>query len=271
MHTNAPSAPLAPQDLLLTIFGAYVRLPGEEVSSRGMVEILGELGFSTEAARAALARLATRGLLARRKHGRLVSYTLTTRAERVMADGDRRIFSFGRSSAAPERWTVLWHAIPDGRRVERARLASRLRFLGFGSVADATWVAASNREQEVVLLLRELDVEPFASLLVGRLSHPRALVAVAWDLDAVAQAYREFVAQFGPYRAPRGRRGLDPPQAFAVRTLLLHRFRAFASSDPELGSDGLRARALATFDEVYAALAESANAHFRAVAQAPTS
>src|SRR6201999_1612764 len=84
---------LQPQDLILTIFGAHVRRPGETVWSGGMVEILSELGFSPEAARAALARLATRGLLARRKQGRLVHYTLTARADELMSDGDRRIFS----------------------------------------------------------------------------------------------------------------------------------------------------------------------------------
>lgn len=277
MSDPRPAPALQPQDLVLTIFGAYVREPGETVWSGGMVEILGELGFSTEAARAALARLATRGLLARHKTGRLVSYTMTTRADELMTEGDRRIFSFGRTTPATDIWTVLWHAIPETRRVERSRFASRLRFLGFGSVQDATWVAARNREQEVLLLLRELDIEAYASVLVGRLSRglpPVALIAQAWDLEAVGRNYDAFIAEFGPYRTAKARKGLNPQQAFLTRTLLLHRFRGFPFADPELPetvSNGhahaQRAEVVATFDEVYAGLAQPAQEHFRAIAQ----
>ena len=54
-----------------------------------------EFGFSTEAARAALARLATRELIARTKVGRPVFYTVTPRATAVLEEGDGRIFGFG--------------------------------------------------------------------------------------------------------------------------------------------------------------------------------
>ena len=61
--------------------------------------------------------------------------------------------------ARGRRLTVLWHAIPETQRVQRARFASRLRFLGFGPVQDATWVAARDREQEVRQLLRQFEIE----------------------------------------------------------------------------------------------------------------
>ncbi|MCW2997957.1 MAG: transcriptional regulator, PaaX family, partial [Solirubrobacterales bacterium] len=201
--------------------------------------------------------------------------SMTSRADELMAEGDRRIFSFGRTAPATDIWTVLWHAIPETRRVERSRFASRLRFLGFGSVQDATWVAARNREQEVLLLLRELDIEAYASVLVGRLSRglpPVALVAQAWDLEAVKRAYEAFVDEFGVYRTAKGRKGLTPERAFVIRTLLLHRFRGFPFADPELPesiSDAheLRGRVVETFDDAYAGLAGPAEHHFRAVAQ----
>jgi phenylacetic acid degradation operon negative regulatory protein len=275
MGERRASNGLQPQDLILTIFGAHVRQPGETVWSGGMVEILGELGFSTEAARAALARLATRGLLARRKQGRLVHYTLTARADELMSEGDRRIFSFGRTEPAIDVWTVLWHAIPESRRVERSRFASRLRFLGFGSVQDATWVAARDREQEVRALLRELDIEAYGAVLVGRLSRglpPVALVAQAWNLEAVAARYDEFLVDYGPYRKAKARRALEPRDAFVIRTLLLHRFRGFPFLDPELPEtmnalDLRRGEVVATFDEVYAGLAKPADGFFRDIAQ----
>jgi phenylacetic acid degradation operon negative regulatory protein len=266
---------LQPQDLALTILGAYTREAGGVVWSGGMVELLGEFGFSTEAARAALARLATRGLLERHRDGRLIHYALTARATRLLEAGDRRIFTFGRGAPTARRWTTLWHAIPERRRVERARLAAQLRFLGFGSLQDATWIAAHDRERELLAVLRELEVEPYASVLVGRLSRglgAAALVAQAWDLKQLARLYERFLEDLAPLRRARERRRLSDRDAFVVRVRTLHRFRGFPSVDPELpdslgGHERLRARTLAAFDSLYEDLAEPAERHFEVVAR----
>jgi phenylacetic acid degradation operon negative regulatory protein len=237
---NVPVAlAVQPQDLALTIFGAYLRERGDRAWSGGMVELLGEFGFSTEAARAALARLATRQLIARTKVGRQVFYTLTPRAQALLEEGDGRIFGFGDADAkAPaEHWTVLWHSLPETHRVERARLGRRLRFLGFGSVQDATWVAPHDREREVVALLDSLDIAGYAYVMVGRPTealHAGTLVEQAWDLASVSDAYDDFLREFGPYRTRRARAALGDREAFVVRTRALHLFRGFPFLDPEL-------------------------------------
>lgn len=261
---------LQPQDLVLTIFGAHVRRPGELVWSGGMVEILESLDFTIGAARAALARLVNRELLARTREGRLAFYSLTERATALLAEGDARIFSFGRTTPSVDLWTVLWHAIPEAQRVRRSRLASRLRFLGFGSVQDGTWVAARDREQEVLHLLRQFEIEPYVSVMVGHMSPelpPMALVAEAWRLDDTRDRYETFLSEYGGLRSARSRERLSAAEAFRSRTLLLHRFRAFPSVDPELpeavdGLGELRGQAVACFEEVYAALEPPATEYF---------
>ena len=265
---------LQPQDLAVTILGAYLRRPGQRVWSGGMVEILGEFGFSTEAARAALSRLVTRGLLERHREGRLVFYTLSARAHELLAEGDRRIFTFGRGAPAADAWTVVWHTIPEDRRVERAQLAQRLRFLGFGSVQDATWIAASDREQEIRALLRALDVEQHASMLIGRIARgteQALLLSGAWDMADLERRYRAFVGEYGMYVDARRSAALDARQAFTMRTRMLHTFRGFPSADPELPESlapgaAERAEAVLTFDAIYEALAEPAMRHFAEVA-----
>jgi phenylacetic acid degradation operon negative regulatory protein len=110
-----------------------------------------------------------RGLLKRSKRGRLVYYTPAPRLDRLLAEGDRRIFRLGSTDEGWDgRWTMLWHAIPEPLRLERGRLARRLRFLGFGSVQDATWISPHNRERDVVELLEEMGVEEHACVLIGR-------------------------------------------------------------------------------------------------------
>jgi phenylacetic acid degradation operon negative regulatory protein len=266
---------LQPQDLGLTIFGAHVRRPGQTVWSGGMVEILESLDFTTGSARAALARLVNRDLLARTRVGRRAFYSLTNRAEALLAEGDRRIFTFGRVDPGVELWTVLWHAIPENQRVQRARFASRLRFLGFGSVQDATWVAARDREREVRLLLRQLGIEPYTSVMVGHMSPelpPVALVAQAWRLDEARLRYEAFLAEFEGLQRDRARAQLSAAEAFRSRTLMLHRFRRFPFMDPELPRAvdevrDLRTRAVACFDDVYAALEPAASEYFWRVVQ----
>ena len=157
-----------PQDLVMTFLGAYVVPHERPVWSGGLVTLLGEFGFSTGASRGALARMVRRGGLERLRNGRLVSYRPTPRTVALLEEGDRRIFSLGREPHRAELWTALWHAIPEARRLERGRLARRLRFLGFGSVQDGMWISPHDREREVVALVDELQVGGYAGVMVGR-------------------------------------------------------------------------------------------------------
>jgi phenylacetic acid degradation operon negative regulatory protein len=276
--SREPAAPAAllerrPQSLVITLLGAYVFPDQRTVWSGGLVRLLGELGSSEAAARVALARLTRRELLERVKEGRLVHYRLTPPATALLEEGERRIFSLGRRPRAPRVWTILWHAIPDERRLERGRLARRLRFLGFGSPQDGVWISPHDREREVAGLLEQLRLEGHATILLGRPGRSFTLEAFlgdAWDLDELPGRYRAFVTAFRRYR----RVGLDDRQAFLVRTRLAHAFREFPFLDPCLPEDlvpthGLRARAVGLFHDLYESLAEPAQRHFDAASRAP--
>ena len=262
------------QDLVLTIFGAHVR-DGELVWSGGMVKILQGIGLTVFSARAALARLVNRRLLSRTRQGRRAFYSVTARGDELLSQVDRRILSFGRAPPGAQPWTVLWHAIPESERVARSRFVSQLRFLGFGSVQDATWIAACDREQEVLTLLRELGLEQYASVMVGPMSPQpgtAALVAEAWDLVETRARYQLFLADFAELRGVSTPRHLTDADIFRSRTLMLQRFRGFPSIDPELppGVDtlaALRTEVVACFADVFAALEPRATRYFWSVAR----
>jgi phenylacetic acid degradation operon negative regulatory protein len=281
--TPAEGDSLQPQDLVVTLLGTYVRPAGVPVWSGGLVLLLGELGFSQGAARVALTRLVRRGLLERDRSGRLVHYRMTTRCERLLAEGDGRIFTLGEPRVgAGDGWTLLWHQIPEDRRLERSRLARRLRFLGFGSVQDSVWVSPHNHVDDVSELLGELGVASVATVFlasVGSDGGIDALVRRAWDLSELAARYEAFDAEFSPYRA-RGV-ALSDADAFRVRTRLMHLFRQFPFIDPELpGSETTergpaegnvtraRAQAVRTFHVLYKRLAPASERHFAAVTSA---
>jgi phenylacetic acid degradation operon negative regulatory protein len=264
---------LQPQDLVVTMLGTYVRPFARTVWSGGLVALLGEFGFSDGAARAALTRLVRRDLIARVRSGRLVHYRLTPRCERLLIEGDGRIFTFGRLPADAGPWTVVCHQIPEDRRLERTRLARRLRFLGFGSAQDGVWMAPHDHCTEVAELLEELGVAEFASVFGASVrvgAGLPAMVARAWDLSSLEERYDAFRSGFEGYVNA----SLGDHDAFMVRTRLMHAFRAFAQLDPELPDElaplsRSRERAVEIFDALYNGLAASSQRHFDAVASAP--
>jgi phenylacetic acid degradation operon negative regulatory protein len=262
------------QDVTITVLGSHLRRAGARVWSGGMVSLIGEFGLSSEAARAALSRLVIKGVLERHRDGRRVNYALTPAAQALLAEGDRRIFGFGRRAPGAEAWTLVWHGIPEGLRAERSRLASRLRFLGFGPLQDATWIAASDREEEVRSLCAQLNVEPFVSVFLARMargSEAAILASRAWDLEGLPPRYDAFVEKFGPLAEPGAIEALTDREAFVIRTRLMHAFRDFVLRDPELPEPiaplhDLRLRAVGVFDAAYEGLAAAAERHFEEVA-----
>jgi phenylacetic acid degradation operon negative regulatory protein len=281
-----------PQDLVTTFLGAYAVPRDRPIWSGGLVTLLGDFGFSTGASRVALARMVRRGSLERVRSGRLVSYRPTPRTVDLLEEGDRRIFSLGREPHRAELWTALWHAIPEERRLERARLARRLRFLGFGSVQDGMWISPHDRESEVVSLIDSLGVGGYAGVMVGRPAAAldfRALASRAWDLDALDSRYRAFIDEFsgaakrsGADRSAAKRSAVASGpdlaaadhDAFRLRTRLVHVFRRFPALDPELPDELIhapahRADAVVLFHELYSSLAPTAQRHFDAVTTTP--
>jgi phenylacetic acid degradation operon negative regulatory protein len=260
------------------MLGTYVYHQDRTVWSGGLVNLLGEFGFSPGAARIALIRLANRGLLERVRTGRLAFYRLTQRSRRLLEEGDRRIFSLGQGPDSAERWTILWHAIPEDRRLERGRLSRRLRFLGFGTLQDGTWVSPHDRESEVVQVIEDLGVGEFSGVLIGKPAASldfRTFVSRVWPMDALSERYRLYVEQFGSF-ARGGGEELSDRDAFIIRTRAMHAFRNFPADDPELPDDYMsapqfRAEAIEVFTTLYERLAEASDRHFCAATDPPVS
>ena len=259
---------LQPQELVITMLGTYLRPRSRSFWSGGLVELLGEFGFSPGAARIALIRLVNRDLLERTRVGRLAFYSLTTRSRKLLKEGDSRIFSLGGGPVTADSWTVIWHAIPEDQRLERGRLSRRLRFLGFGALQDGTWVSPHNREAEVIEVIEDLGVQKFCGILIGAPAKAldfRTFVSRMWPLDELSEHYRAYVEEFNPYV----RRRMSDQEAFWIRTRAVHTFRKFPAMDPQLPDDFMsqprfRDEAIDVFTTIYERLAEKSNRHFDA-------
>src|SRR6266498_3141732 len=78
-----------PQRLLLTLLGDYWFPRREPLPSRGLVALLAEFGSTAASSRAALSRLAQRGLLVSSKDGRHTFYGLSDFAIGILTRGGK--------------------------------------------------------------------------------------------------------------------------------------------------------------------------------------
>ncbi|MGH9062792.1 MAG: PaaX family transcriptional regulator [Acidimicrobiales bacterium] len=268
-----------PQHLLTTLLGDYWGTNREHLPSAALVRLLAEFGVTSTGARAALSRLSRRGLLESSKVGRRTYYGLTSRAAEVLAEGTRRILSFGRSNRPwGGRWTVVAFSLPEEQRDLRHTLRTRLRWLGFAPLYDGMWVSPREDDDEVVLVLAELGVGT-ATVMSAVVTSGSPVVGnpgSAWDLKGLRRTYAGFIAGYTPLR-DRVRSGVvGASEALVARTEVMDSWRNFPNLDPELPDTLLpphwpRLAAREIFVEVYDGLAPLAEARFRQVlaAQAP--
>lgn len=250
-----------PQHLIVTLLGDYWSGRKEHLPSAVLVALANEFDITSTSARAALSRLARRGLLDSTKAGRRTFYGLTPRAEQVLDEGFRRIVTFGLDEAPwDESWVVVIFSVPEDQRDVRHVLRTRLRWLGFAPLYDGSWVSPRADPAGATALLDELGVAS-ATVLVARVAH--ALNGgdplSAWDLDALRTSYDEFIATFEPLLERAGRGQVDAAEALVARTHVMDVWRQFPSLDPELPEAALpggwpRRRAQQIFADVYDAL-----------------
>ena len=259
-----------PQHLIVTMLGDYWSGRSEHVPSAGLVAITSEFGISSTSARAALGRLARRGLLDVTKDGRRTFYGLTARAEQVLDEGFRRIATFGRhDSPWGGSWVVVVFSVPEGQRDVRHILRTRLRWLGFAPLYDGAWVSPRAEPKEAAALLHELGVAT-ATVFVADVAHalPGGDPLAAWDLDELRTSYEEFMSRHQSL-LERSRRGqVGAAEALVARTQVMDEWRQFPNLDPELPDVALprrwpRRAARAVFAEIYDLLGPLALARFQ--------
>ena len=261
---------LQPQEVILGLFGEYVGLD-ELAWSGGLVQLLGDLGFSGGASRVALNRVIRRGLLAPVRRARFVFYRITPRLKLVHDEGRRQTFSAAIDPPWSAHWTLTWYAVPEERRLQRARLGRWLNLRGFGSLQDGTWISAGNCEAEVSQLASRLGIGKHVIVFVARLEDDvsvKTLVHHAWHVDDLKRMYEKFVKTFVPITKSRKLSGLGECESFIMRTRLIEMFRAATTQDPRIpdeviGVNWKRREAIEIFQELHVALQEKATAYFR--------
>jgi phenylacetic acid degradation operon negative regulatory protein len=274
--TMRPRSGTSAKALLLTVLGELVLPHGGAVWTSTVVRSLGVLGVGERNARQAVARLADQGVVRSEKEGRKARWHLTDQGAHLLTVGTERIYGFGAGDDAWDgRWLVVLCSVPEDQRTRRHQLRAQLGFLGFGFLGAGVALSPHlDREPAATEVLADLRLlagavvfraEAGATVAAGDLLHR------AWDLDALAADYGEFLAGFALRDPAPG----PAPDRFAALVDLVHAWRRFPFTDPEIpdrllpsGWPGREAKAL--FDARHAAWAPDANAWFEAVETAAT-
>ncbi|MFG2003271.1 PaaX family transcriptional regulator C-terminal domain-containing protein [Spirillospora sp. NPDC048911] len=193
-----PSSRLRPQSLMLTFLGNYVLRRDIAVFSGSYIEVFAGLGVGEHAIRSTLTRMAGRGLLARHRQGRRMHFGLTQRSERILRDGEARVWRRGAVNEDWDgRWTVLSFSMPESWQRQRHDLRSRLTWAGFGPLGNGTWIAPSQVDLGPVLAtLDGLDMSRRVKVFHGTAGEPTdvtQMIRDAFDLDELAAGYQEFL------------------------------------------------------------------------------
>jgi len=227
-----------PQTLMLNLLGRYLLGRQVVVSAASVIDVFARAGVGEHAARSTLARMVNRGMLTRQRHGRAMYFGLTGQAERILRDGEDRIWRSGAVNRDWDGyWTLLGFSLPESWQRQRHELRSQLTWAGFGPLFNGLWIAPGRIEVTnlVASLGLESRVKAFHAQTVPG-TDIATMVQENWDLDAVASRYHRFLARWQNPDMP-ARRG-DP---LALQLLLASDWLQVIRTDPRLPCEHLPA------------------------------
>lgn len=275
MKPASESRPVTrPNSFIYTLFGDFVsrdRVPSGELWVGGLIRLMAEFGLSEQAVRQAVSRMSRQGWLTATRRGNRSYYAMTERGRRRVEAISPRIY--GPVVEWDGRWRMLTYSIAESNREGRDGLRKDLTVLGWAPLSASTWISPRDSMDGARSAADANGVLDNVDFFVGEYRGPRTdreLLEKCWDLPAIADQYRDFIARYEPrLKAERAHNGMRDDEAFVERMWLVHDFRKFTYVDPGLPSTLLPAHwpgtvAGALFREYYATISNKAETFFRA-------
>ncbi|HEY0062163.1 MAG TPA: phenylacetic acid degradation operon negative regulatory protein PaaX [Telluria sp.] len=228
------------KSLVMTIFGDTIGAHGGACWLGSLIELLAPFGINDRLLRTSVFRLAQEGWLVASRDGRRSSYAILPQALARFERANRRIYA-----PLTNHWDGSWTMVlaPNGAvdAPTRAQLRKELEWEGYAMISNGIFghPVANPDVIEEILLRHGAQGKLLvcrSSELAGVASRPlRELATEGWDLSAVVDGYRRFIAQFQPLLVALGGTEVPAPQqAFVIRTLLVHAYRRVQLHDPML-------------------------------------
>lgn len=259
---------IPPRRLITTLYGLYARAEHNWLSVASLVRLMEDLDVDAAAVRSSVSRLKKRDVLQSSKRAGRAGYALSPTTLEILREGDVRIFSRPRATAA-DGWLVVVFSVPESEREKRHSLRSQLLRLGFGSAAPGVWVAPGTLYDEVVHALDRLTLTSYTEFFRGDYLGAGSVSSRMrewWDLEEMEQRYTEFHTAFAPERDRWSRSPPEPDAAFKAYVPMLTAWRRLPYLDPGLPLEYLPPRwkgivAGDLFSELDAVLRKPADEH----------
>lgn len=230
--------------LITSLLGDAVVPRGGRIWLGSLIALLEPMGLNERLVRTTVFRLVRDGWLMSEPMGRRTDYFLSTTGRKRIEKAAKTIYA----SSHPH-WDRRWRLImPVGElsTKDRDRIRKALIWQGFGVLAGNCFVHPSADltaafdglvRDGLGDLLKKL--KPLMAAGPGALSNAARdvdMVRAAWDLDQLAQMYRDFVARYVPVLEQCQQSGdtVSSMQAFVCRVLLVHDYRRLLLRDPML-------------------------------------
>ena len=236
------------RSMLFTLYGDSIQRYGGEIAAQSLIAVMGVLGFTPQAVRAALVRTVRQGWVQRRRVGRRSFYVLTPRGRLRVEHGTRRVYAL-QHRPWDRQWRILTYTFPESGRSKRDRLRRELMWLGMGPLASSTWISPYDLHDHLAAFVEAHRLQAHVAEFVAQHLGPAAdrdLVARCWDLTAIARWHDDFLAGFrSRLTALRVRLAAgDQPTAeaaFGEKIQLVHEYRKALYVDPWLPEELLPA------------------------------
>ncbi|MER5362529.1 PaaX family transcriptional regulator C-terminal domain-containing protein [Streptomyces sp. NPDC002785] len=277
---SGPLGKVQPRQLIVTVYGLYARDTHGWMSVASLIQLLADLGVEGPTVRSSVSRLKRAGLLEAESVSGAAGYRISPETERILRDGDPRIFA-ARRATADEGWVLVVFSVPESERAKRHTLRTQLTRLGFGSVSAGVWIAPGHVHDEAEDMLARHGLRSYADLFradylsvgggkdgSGDLA---AKVRSWWDTARLQQLYAEFLAVHRPVAERIASGGpVTDREAFTTYIRVLTDWRRLVYLDPGVARELLPAgwsgaEASELFDELHARLARPAHRHVERV------
>ncbi|MEU2132169.1 PaaX family transcriptional regulator C-terminal domain-containing protein [Streptomyces sp. NPDC018352] len=273
-----PLGKVQPRQLIVTVYGLYARDTDGWMSVASLIQLLADLGVEAPTVRSCVSRLKRAGLLEARPVSGAAGYRISPETERILRDGDPRIFA-ARRATVDEGWVLVVFSVPESERARRHTLRTQLTRLGFGSVSAGVWIAPGHVHDEAESMLARHGLRSYADLFRadylsaggGDAEELAAKVRSWWDTARLQRLYVEFLAAHRPVaELIASGSAVTDQEAFATYIRVLTDWRRLVYLDPGVARELLPAEWSGThaselFDEMHARLAGPARRHVERV------
>lgn len=235
LERNPPRA----KSLCVTLLGDAIEPHGGSIWLSHLIELVTPLGINERLLRTSVFRLVAQDWLQSERHGRRSLYRLSEHGKELTRQASGRIYE-----GSPPQWQGDWTLVVlprfgNGSLSKRSEVRRELIWAGFGAIAPGIFALPRNQTAPAHKVLSKLKLSAKALVLgahemnQGKGLLISDLIAQCWDLEGVAQQYRNFSETFGPMLAAIDS-GMRPSQAYALRALTLHEWRRIVLHDPQL-------------------------------------